>query len=114
MSSTTKIAFGVFLGVVFATSTLGAGYYFGIDLPRKHNEHISAAKRLFDADLNERARDAVTGLTTDQLESQLKEEEPSSPCNVLTGTKFASCASFDDVALQRRLVSEANSQKSPQ
>jgi hypothetical protein len=105
--------FAVCIGVLLAAAITGSLYYF-VKLPRdQHREHLAAAGRLFAADVAGRAFDPVSGLTTDQLEAQLKSEDLQSPCNGLTGMFFASCASYGDRPAQQQFAERARKIPNP-
>ena len=108
-----KIALGVLLGTLGAYALATVIYHYSVQVPRGRAAHVAAAHALWDSELS-----ANTGLLQGDLtmqqqdaEQSLKDSDPGSPCNSLTGMMFASCASEPDRSGQVRWIEAASKQK---
>jgi len=100
-----KIAVGVFLGIMAAGIVSFVIFHFAVQVPEARAARARAAQQLFDLELHNPGDDFSA------QEQALKDGDPSSPCNVLSGQSFAICATRDGYQSQREWVSIVQSKK---
>lgn len=105
-----KLVLGVALGVLLAASIAAIVYYFSTELPRENSARreaeVRAAQSLRQMQNQSDALDAENVDT----EQKIRELQPGSPCNRLTGNVFLSCNDLKTTAEKKKFVAASLAQ----